>query len=164
MDENVINETVSVIEKLVNKIIELNSDVEETDNSIAISEDEEIKLYYYNEESTNYIETVELNSLGCPECREVFKTKLKEVLKPYLSQMCPDCQSRYEKNPLRLLDCKEETCKKYAKIFSFSTLPLCFFPTKHLILLQYNCQSPFCLALFFVPLHKICLQICLLND
>ena len=55
--------------------------------------------------------SVELNSLGCPECREVFKTKLKEVLKPYLNELCPDCQARYEKNPLRLLDCKVEECK-----------------------------------------------------
>ncbi len=60
--------------------------------------------------------SVELNSLGCPECREVFKTKLKEVIKPYLSELCPDCQARYEKNPLRLLDCKVEECKGiYAK-------------------------------------------------
>lgn len=60
--------------------------------------------------------SVELNSLGCPECREVFKTKLKAVLKPYLSQLCPDCQARYEKNPLRLLDCKVDECKEiYAK-------------------------------------------------
>ena len=60
--------------------------------------------------------TVELNSLGCPECREVFKTKLKEVIKPYLQDLCPDCQARYEKNPLRLLDCKVEECKAvYAK-------------------------------------------------
>ncbi|MCQ2739902.1 MAG: histidine--tRNA ligase [bacterium] len=55
--------------------------------------------------------SVELNSLGCPECREVFKMKLKEVLKPHFSELCPDCQSRYEKNPLRLLDCKSEECK-----------------------------------------------------
>ena len=60
--------------------------------------------------------SVELNSLGCPECREVFKTKLKEVIKPYLNELCPDCQSRYEKNPLRLLDCKVDECKEiYAK-------------------------------------------------
>jgi len=60
--------------------------------------------------------SVELNSLGCPECREIFKAKLKEVLKPYLSQLCPDCQSRYEKNPLRLLDCKVPECNEiYAK-------------------------------------------------
>lgn len=60
--------------------------------------------------------SVELNSLGCPECRETFKTKLKAVIKPYLSELCPDCQARYEKNPLRLLDCKVEECKAiYAK-------------------------------------------------
>lgn len=59
---------------------------------------------------------VELNSLGCPKCREEFKTKLKEVLKPYLSDLCEDCQTRYEKNPLRLLDCKVEDCQKiYSK-------------------------------------------------
>jgi len=59
---------------------------------------------------------VELNSLGCPNCREDFKTKLKEVLKPYLNLLCPDCQSRYQKNPLRLLDCKVPECKEiYAK-------------------------------------------------
>ena len=60
--------------------------------------------------------SVELNSLGCPECRETFKTKLKAVIKPYLNELCPDCQARYEKNPLRLLDCKVEECKAiYAK-------------------------------------------------
>ncbi|MCM1338655.1 MAG: histidine--tRNA ligase [Muribaculaceae bacterium] len=55
---------------------------------------------------------VEINSLGCPTCREEFKTKLKTALKPYLSELCEDCQNRYEKNPLRLLDCKVESCKK----------------------------------------------------
>ena len=60
--------------------------------------------------------TVELNTLGCPVCREEFKTKLKEVIKPYLSVLCEDCQSRYEKNPLRLLDCKSPECQEiYAK-------------------------------------------------
>ena len=55
---------------------------------------------------------VEINSLGCPECRENFKTKLKEVLKPYYNELCEDCQTRYEKNPLRLLDCKVPSCKE----------------------------------------------------
>lgn len=60
--------------------------------------------------------SVELNSLGCPKCREEFKNKLKEVLKPYLNELCPDCQARYEKNPLRLLDCKVPECKEvYSK-------------------------------------------------
>ncbi len=55
---------------------------------------------------------VEINSLGCPKCREEFKTNLKQVLKPYFDELCEDCQKRYEKNPLRLLDCKVESCKK----------------------------------------------------
>ena len=59
---------------------------------------------------------VEINSLGCPECREIFKNKLKDVIRPYLSDLCEDCQIRFEKNPLRLLDCKVESCKEiYAK-------------------------------------------------
>ncbi len=55
---------------------------------------------------------VEINSLGCPKCREEFKNKLKAVLKPYFNDLCEDCQNRYEKNPLRLLDCKVESCKE----------------------------------------------------
>ncbi|MGN1125035.1 MAG: histidine--tRNA ligase [Candidatus Gastranaerophilaceae bacterium] len=69
-----------------------------------------LAVNYLNEIGLNDLD-VEINSLGCPTCREEYKTKLKEVLKPYLSQLCPDCQKRYEKNPLRLLDCKVEDCK-----------------------------------------------------
>ena len=66
----------------------------------------------------NYLKTlglndleVELNSLGCPKCREAYKAKIKEVLKPEFDNLCEDCQTRYEKNPLRLLDCKVESCQ-----------------------------------------------------
>jgi histidyl-tRNA synthetase len=55
---------------------------------------------------------VEINSLGCPKCREEFKNKLKAVLKPYFDELCEDCKNRYEKNPLRLLDCKVDSCKE----------------------------------------------------
>lgn len=55
---------------------------------------------------------VEINSLGCPKCREEYKQKIKEVLKPEFKNLCEDCQNRYEKNPLRLLDCKVESCKE----------------------------------------------------
>ncbi len=55
--------------------------------------------------------TVEINSLGCPECREEYKKRIKEVLKPEFDNLCEDCKSRYEKNPLRLLDCKVDSCK-----------------------------------------------------
>jgi histidyl-tRNA synthetase len=50
--------------------------------------------------------------LGCPKCREGFSKALREALKSDLSDMCPDCQSRYEKNPLRILDCKVNECRK----------------------------------------------------
>ena len=55
---------------------------------------------------------VEINSLGCKDCRKKFKQALKDAIKPVLSKLCPDCQSRFEKNPLRILDCKVEDCIK----------------------------------------------------
>ena len=69
-----------------------------------------LAVNYLNEIGLNDLD-VEINSLGCPTCREEYKTKLKAVLKPYLQDLCPDCQKRYEKNPLRLLNCKVEECK-----------------------------------------------------
>lgn len=55
---------------------------------------------------------VEINSLGCPKCRENFSASLRSALKQNLDKMCPDCQSRYEKNPLRILDCKVPECRQ----------------------------------------------------
>lgn len=55
------------------------------------------------------------NSVGCPKCRPKYSAKLKKYYKDYLSDLCTDCQRRYEENPLRLLDCKVESCQKIAK-------------------------------------------------
>ncbi len=55
---------------------------------------------------------LQLNSIGCAECRKAYSAALKEYFKPHLSEMCADCNSRFEKNPMRMLDCKEERCKK----------------------------------------------------
>lgn len=55
------------------------------------------------------------NSIGCPICRPKYITKLKKYYKDKLGEVCEDCQSRYSKNPLRLLDCKNEACQKIAK-------------------------------------------------
>lgn len=66
---------------------------------------------YLNSLGLNDLE-VEINSLGCPTCREEYKKRIKEVLKPEFENLCEDCQNRYEKNPLRLLDCKVESCKE----------------------------------------------------
>jgi histidyl-tRNA synthetase len=60
--------------------------------------------------------TLEINNIGTTECRERFKAGIKAHVQPYLPQLCEDCQTRYELNPLRMLDCKNEACKAiYAK-------------------------------------------------
>ena len=51
-----------------------------------------------------------INSIGCKECRKTYHEKLKDYLRPNLDKMCPTCRDRFEKNPLRILDCKEEGC------------------------------------------------------
>ena len=55
---------------------------------------------------------LKLNSIGCKTCRAAYNKALKEFFAPHLEGLCHDCKTRYEKNPLRLLDCKEEGCKK----------------------------------------------------
>ena len=55
---------------------------------------------------------LEINSIGCPICRAEYNKALKEYFKPHLADMCETCRTRYDKNPLRMLDCKEEDCKK----------------------------------------------------
>lgn len=54
-----------------------------------------------------------INSIGCPKCREEYQNALREFLKDNINNYCEVCKSRYEKNPMRILDCKEEKCKKY---------------------------------------------------
>ena len=58
----------------------------------------------------NGIENLKLaiNSIGCPTCRQAYLEKLKEYLQPKLSGLCKTCQERFSRNPLRILDCKED--------------------------------------------------------
>lgn len=53
---------------------------------------------------------LEINSIGCPECRPQYRAALQDFLRPVLPELCEDCQSRFETNPLRILDCKNEHC------------------------------------------------------
>ncbi len=55
---------------------------------------------------------VPINSVGCPVCRPVYRTKLQEFYKDKLHDLCPDCTGRYEQNPMRILDCKVEKCQQ----------------------------------------------------
>ncbi len=53
-----------------------------------------------------------VNSVGCPECRKVHKEKLNDYLSNRLDELCTTCQKRYEKNPLRIFDCKSSVCQE----------------------------------------------------
>jgi len=88
--------------------------------------------------ATNFLKSVglgdlevELNSLGCTKCKNDYKNSIKEILKPHLENMCEDCKMRYEKNPLRILDCKNENCQK---IFELPEV-------KEIIMADYICEE-----------------------
>lgn len=55
---------------------------------------------------------LELNSIGCKQCRAEYNKALKDYFRPRLDDMCATCKERFDKNPLRMIDCKEEGCKK----------------------------------------------------
>ncbi|MGI6193114.1 MAG: histidine--tRNA ligase, partial [Christensenellales bacterium] len=59
--------------------------------------------------------TLNINSIGCEKCRPEYTKRLKEYFAPHLADMCDDCKRRFDQNPLRLLDCKNETCVAIAK-------------------------------------------------
>jgi len=58
--------------------------------------------------------TIEINSLGCPNCRPDYHKALKAYFSDKIDKLCPDCKSRLVRNPLRILDCKVETCHELA--------------------------------------------------
>lgn len=59
--------------------------------------------------------SLNINSIGCPDCRGEYNEKLREHFRPYLPQLCGNCRSRFERNPLRIIDCKEERCRAFTK-------------------------------------------------
>lgn len=56
--------------------------------------------------------TLNINSIGCPKCRAKYQEALKEFIEKNLEQYCDVCKSRFDKNPMRILDCKEKKCKE----------------------------------------------------
>ncbi len=59
--------------------------------------------------------SVNINSIGCPECRKAYSNALKEYLKPRYNELCDTCKGRFERNPLRIIDCKSEVCQDIVK-------------------------------------------------
>ena len=53
-----------------------------------------------------------INSIGCPNCREIHRKALIDFLSDRYDELCETCKGRFEKNPMRILDCKNENCQK----------------------------------------------------
>lgn len=58
---------------------------------------------------------LEINSIGCPECRAKYHEALKSYFESYKEELCGTCLSRLDKNPMRILDCKSPICSKIAE-------------------------------------------------
>ena len=80
--------------------------------------------------------SLQLNSIGCRECRPKYLEILKKYYSDHLSKVCPDCHTRYEKNPLRLLDCKQESCQPIAGAAPHNSDYLCADCASHFASLQ----------------------------
>ena len=59
--------------------------------------------------------SLRINSIGCPKCRGAYNQMLKEYFQTHYDQLCPTCQERLDKNPMRILDCKSPVCQEIAK-------------------------------------------------
>ncbi len=85
-----------------------------TDNMMA---DAEVICLAYDFLKSLGIDNLELriNSIGCPNCRAKHREALREFLKPKYDQLCNTCKGRFDKNPMRILDCKSEICQELVK-------------------------------------------------
>lgn len=68
---------------------------------------------------------LQLNSIGCPECRKEYHRALKEYFTGNRDKLCGTCLSRLDRNPMRILDCKNPECKELAKNAPVITDYLC---------------------------------------
>ncbi|MBQ5995600.1 MAG: histidine--tRNA ligase [Clostridia bacterium] len=83
----------------------------------AAAEDAEIILLaneIFNYLGLNNI-TLEINSIGCPECRKKYQDALRSYFREHIDSLCDTCKGRLEKNPMRILDCKSPVCSEIAK-------------------------------------------------
>ena len=77
-----------------------------------------------------------INSIGCKSCRTRYNAELRAYLLPNLDKMCDSCRDRFEKNPLRILDCKEEKCRAIVRHAPRITDNLCEDCSSHFAAVQ----------------------------
>ena len=68
---------------------------------------------------------LELNSIGCPECRKIYLDALREYFASHVDELCGTCHDRLGRNPMRLLDCKSPVCSIFAQKSPIMTDYLC---------------------------------------
>lgn len=56
-----------------------------------------------------------INSIGCPTCRATYREALQDYFRPHLEELCETCKGRFDRNPMRIIDCKNESCKEIAQ-------------------------------------------------
>ena len=78
---------------------------------------------------------LQLNSIGCPICRSTFLNELIAYYNGHLTEICPDCQRRLERNPLRVLDCKVDICQPIIEAAPHTQDYLCPECREHLVTL-----------------------------
>ena len=59
--------------------------------------------------------SLRVNSIGCPECRPVYRKQLMSYFEEHLNELCDTCKSRYDRNPMRIFDCKSPICGEIAE-------------------------------------------------
>ena len=69
--------------------------------------------------------SLEINSIGCPECRKDYVAALKDYFRQHIDELCDTCRDRLDRNPMRILDCKSPVCKKIAEDAPVVTDYLC---------------------------------------
>ncbi len=69
--------------------------------------------------------TVKVNSIGCPVCRPAYSGLIRDALKDRAGELCEDCVERLQKNPLRILDCKVDGCRRVAASVPAIVVSLC---------------------------------------
>lgn len=85
-----------------------------TDNMMADAEVIGFASDFLNSLGINDLE-LRINSIGCPKCRETYRIALIDFLRDKYDSLCETCKGRYEKNPMRILDCKSPVCQSLVK-------------------------------------------------
>jgi histidyl-tRNA synthetase len=85
-----------------------------TNNMMADSEVIALAYDFINELGISDVE-LQINSIGCPVCRDNYRKALRAFLEPKYDQLCETCKDRYERNPMRILDCKSPADQELVK-------------------------------------------------